>query len=83
MSKKRLNELLTKLNRELQSTDDVDPETRELLTRLNEDVERLAGDTRSSAIDRAKHLESRFAADHPVAERIARELADILAKMGI
>lgn len=83
MSKKRINALLTELNRELQAADDVDPETQELLTRLNEDVERLTGDTQSSAIDRAKHLESRFAADHPVAERIARELADILAKMGI
>ena len=83
MSKERINELLTELNRELHSADDVDPETRELLARLNEDVERLAGDSQSSAIDRAKHLESRFAADHPVAERIARELADILAKMGI
>jgi hypothetical protein len=83
VSKERINELLTELNRELHATDDVDPETRELLARLNEDVERLAGDTQSSAIDRAKHLESRFAADHPVAERIARELADILAKMGI
>lgn len=83
MSKERINELLAELNRELHAADDVDPQTRELLTRLNEDVERLAGDTQSSAIDRAKHLESRFAADHPVAERIARELADILAKMGI
>ncbi len=83
MSKERINELLTELNRELHAADDVDPETRELLARLNEDVERLAGDSQSSAIDRAKHLESRFAADHPVAERIARELADILAKMGI
>jgi len=83
VSKERINELLAELNRELHAADDVDPQTRELLTRLNEDVERLAGDTQSSAIDRAKHLESRFAADHPVAERIARELADILAKMGI
>lgn len=83
MTKKRINELLTELNRELRAAGDVDPKTRELLSKLNDDIERLAGDTQSSAIDRAKHLESRFAADHPVAERIARELADILAKMGI
>jgi hypothetical protein len=68
VSKERLSELLTELNSELQSADDID---------------RLTGETHLPAIDRAKHLESRFAADHPVAERIARELADVLTKMGI
>jgi hypothetical protein len=34
-------------------------------------------------VDRAKRLESHFAANHPVAARIAREFADLLAKMGI
>ena len=82
MSKERLNELLKELNRELGETGELDAETREHLTRLNEDIERLTGDSQS-ALDRAKHIESRFAADHPVVERIARELADILAKMGI
>ena len=82
MSKERLNELLRELNRELDETGELDAETREHLAQLNEDIERLTGDSQS-ALDRAKHLESRFAADHPVVERIARELADILAKMGI
>lgn len=82
MSKQRLSELLNELNDELQTADDFDEETRELLSQLNEDLDRLTGDTQS-ALDVAKHLESRFAANHPVAERIAREFADILAKMGI
>ena len=82
MSKERLNELLIELNRELDETGELDAETRELLAQLNEDIERLTGDSQS-AMDRAKNIESRFAADHPVVERIARELADILAKMGI
>ena len=82
MSKERLNELLKELNRELHETGDLDAETREQLAQLNDDIERLTGDSQT-ALDRAKHIESRFAADHPVVERIARELADILAKMGI
>lgn len=83
MSSERLTELLAELNRELHQHGEVDPETRELLSRLNDDIDRLAGKETESPIDRAKKLESRFAAKHPVAERIARELADVLAKMGI
>ena len=83
MSKKRLNELLGELNEELHSTGDVDEDTRNLLTQLHEDIDRLTGETYSSTTERAKHLESQFAANHPVAERIAREFADVLAKMGI
>ena len=74
---------MAELNRELHKAGDFDPETREALRQLNEDIDAVAGDVRDSAIDRAKLLESRFAASHPVAERIARELADVLAKLGI
>ena len=83
MSSTRLTELLAELNRELKDRNELDDETRKLLGRLNDDIERLAGDDDESPLDRARQLESRFAAEHPVAERIARELADILAKMGI
>lgn len=83
MSSDRLTELLAKLNEELRRHGEVDPDTRELLAKLNLDIERLTGREDESPIDRAKQLESKFAANHPVAERIARELADVLAKMGI
>ena len=83
MSKQRLTELLTELSDELHDTGDVDAETRDLLSQLHEDIDRLTGETHDTAVDRAKSLESRFAARHPVAERIAREFADVLAKMGI
>lgn len=83
MSKERLNELLGELNDELHNTGDVDEETKALLSQLHDDIDRLTGDGFGSAVDRAKSLESRFAANHPVAERIAREFADLLAKMGI
>lgn len=83
MSKERLSELLTELSSELQHTGDVDDDTRQLLDRLHDDIDRLTGESHESAVDQAKQLESRFAANHPVAARIAREFADLLAKMGI
>jgi ABC-type transporter Mla subunit MlaD len=83
VSKERLNELLSELSDELHHTGDVDEETKALLSELHDDIDRLTGDSFDSAVDRAKSLESRFAANHPVAERIAREFADLLAKMGI
>ena len=83
MSKERLGELLAELSTELHEAGEVDDETRELLASLHDDIDRLTGESHASAIDQAKRLESRFAANHPVAERIAREFADILTKMGI
>ncbi len=83
MSSERIRDLLTELNRELQATGDIDAETRELLARLNDDLDEFTDGIGASAGDRAKDLESRFATKHPVAERITREIADILTKMGI
>ena len=83
MSSERIRALLAELNKELQKPEEIDPETRALLRELNEEVERVAGDYSESALDRAQKLESRFAASHPVAERLARELADIIGKMGV
>lgn len=77
MKSERARQLIAELNKELSAGDSLDPETRELLRRLNEDADV------ASALDRAKRLESQFAVDHPVAERIARELVDTIAKMGI
>lgn len=81
MSGERIRTLLAELNRELQTTSDIDEETRELLQQLNDDIEAIAGAT--PAVERARSLESRFAADHPMAARVAREIADLLSKMGI
>ncbi len=83
MNNKRIRKLLAELNKELHSASDFDPETRELLRQLNEDLDEIAGDLGDTTLDRAKELESRFAAKHPVAERIARELVDAIGKMGI
>lgn len=76
MRSERTQQLIAELNKELGAAESLNPETRELLRRLNEDVDA------DSALDRAQQLESQFAAKHPVAERIARELVDALTKMG-
>ncbi len=83
MSGERIRELLAELSKELQATPNFDPEMRKLLEQLDTELHTVTPDAPASALDRAKQLESRFAAEHPVAERIARELVDLLAKMGI
>ena len=83
MSSERIRKLLVELDKELKSTGDIDDETRELLSKLNDDLDVIAAGDRDTLSDSARELESRFAATHPIAERITREIADLLAKMGI
>jgi hypothetical protein len=83
---KKIRAVLAQLHKELQRAEDVDIEAREILKVLHRDVEELeeAGGTEiESIVNRARELESRFAANHPVLEQTARELADAIAKMGI
>ncbi|MDT8321916.1 MAG: DUF4404 family protein [Xanthomonadales bacterium] len=88
MEDKQLQDLLARLHDELENTDEVDPETLRLVRELDEEINRLV-DPHSddhdfaSAIDRAKSIQARFAADHPVADRFLREIMDTLAKVGI
>ena len=83
MSSKRIRTLLAELDKELKSTGEIDPETRGLLSKLNDDLDEIAPGSADSLSDGARELESRFAATHPVAARITREITDLLAKMGI
>ena len=83
---RNIRAFLAQLSKELQRTEDVDIEAREILQELHGDVEQLEESDSTqiqSVLDRVKALESRFAATHPVLERTARELADAIAKMGI
>ena len=80
MGKERLKALLAELHDELHQVGEMDADTRKVLAELNADIEEVAS---VSAAERARELESRFAAEHPVLERIAREMADLLSKMGI
>ena len=83
MSSERIRTLLAELDKELKSTGEIDAETRKVLSKLNDDLEEITAGDKDSLSNSARELESRFAATHPVAERITREIADLLAKMGI
>ena len=83
MTSERIRSLLVELDKELKSTGEIDKETRELLSKLNDDLDEIAPGSQDTLSDSARELESRFAATHPIAERITREIADLLAKMGI
>ena len=88
MSDNKVKDLLARLHKELENTENVDSETLKMVRDLDEDIHRLvetdagAGDI-DSVLDRATSVETRFAVDHPVAERFLREIMDALAKVGI
>ncbi len=86
MKKKRVQALLAELRSEVQGHGKLDAKTRELAIQLHDDVEALiesdpAED--SDVLERAEQLQVRFAARHPRAEALIREIVDSLAKMGI
>ena len=88
MNDKSLKELLNNLHAVLEKTDAVDPETLELVRNLDEEINRLVESDSSegdfdNVVDQAKSVETRFAVDHPVAERFLREIIDALSKVGI
>jgi hypothetical protein len=83
-----LKELLNRLNDALEDTDRVDEETLALVHELDAEIHRLTeagaqpGEV-EGVIDQAKSMETRFAVDHPVAERFLREIIDALSRVGI
>lgn len=83
MSRERLRQLAAQLDRELRRTDDLDPETRALLKKLDDELDEITESGEDSLSGSVREIESRFAAQHPTAARIARDIADMLAKMGI
>jgi hypothetical protein len=88
MDDKQLRDLLARLHKELENTDEVDTETLELVRELDTEINRLVesdsgSDEFDNVMDQAKAVETRFAVEHPVAERFLREIIDTLAKVGI
>ena len=66
----------------LENIEEIDPETRDLVKDLDEDINRLlesGEEDVDGVVDRAKSIETRFAVDHPVAERFLREIVDALS----
>jgi hypothetical protein len=88
MKETNLKELLQQLHQVLEKTDSVDPDTLNQVRELDEEVNRLlesgsSGDDFDNVVDQAKAVETRFAVDHPIAERFLREIIDTLSKVGI
>lgn len=83
MATEKIREVLAELRKELERVEDVDTDVHQTLQELHRHVEALDQSAAESMLDQVKELESKFAANHPVLERIARELVDAIAKMGI
>jgi hypothetical protein len=88
MPEQELKTLLAKLHQELENTDQVEAETLDLVRKLDADIHKLVGTSSKteafeSVLEHARLLKSRFAANHPVAERFVAEITDTLARLGI
>jgi hypothetical protein len=87
MSEQRIKELLEELRGEMQRTDSVDEALLTSIRSLESNIGDLADPTVDSSentvLDDAIALEAVFAASHPVAEKIIRELINSLSRIGI
>jgi Asp-tRNA(Asn)/Glu-tRNA(Gln) amidotransferase A subunit family amidase len=81
----RVKTLLAQLQTELSKAEDLDEETLALAQQLDEDIDALLErqEPNSPEMENAIALEARFAANHPVAERILREIIATLGRIGI
>lgn len=87
MSEKRVKELLSELLSELQETSGVDEQMISTVNQLESDINDLVNpevDTsENTVLDDAIALEAIFTVNHPVAEKIIRELINSLSRIGI
>jgi hypothetical protein len=91
MSEKALRQQLNQLHRELATAAELDPELRDLLRAVAQDIEKLLGE--NVAVDEepaGEELQARvqqatveFEAEHPRLAHILGDLADTLTKLGI
>ncbi len=89
MTADNLKESLKQLHANLESAGQVDPELKQLLQVLENDIQQLlrkegqgAADA-SGLADRAQAISAKFAAEHPHVEPVLRDLGNILSSMGI
>lgn len=85
MNQDKVKRLLEELRAELSNTDTLDDDTRALAEKVDRNIDELveASQPNSPELDDAIALEARFAATHPMAERIMRELIATLSRIGI
>ncbi len=86
MSENNVKNLLVQLHQALAEGGAVDEETLAMAKELDKEISAFiasAEDVNSPVLEDAIALEARFAANHPVAERVIRELIDSLGRIGI
>lgn len=87
MSEQRVKELISELLSELQETSGVDDQMMSTVNQLESDINDLVNPevdtTENTILDDAIALEAIFTANHPVAEKIIRELINSLSRIGI
>lgn len=86
MSENNIKNLLLQLQQALAEGETVDDETLAMAKKLDREINAFiasAEDVNSPELDDAIALEARFAVNHPVAERLIRELIDSLGRIGI
>ncbi len=87
MGDQRIKELMSELLSELQETEGVAENTITNARKLDADIQDLTNpdvDTSDyTVLDDAIALEASFAATHPMAEKIIREMINTLSKIGI
>lgn len=89
MDKEALYRELKQLHAELQKVDTVDTTDREMLRKLESDIQRILGqeeiepDHYSSLSERLREGVAQFEASHPRATMLMRQVIDQLAYMGI
>jgi len=86
LSERKVRELLDELDRELSRSEELDEETLEAVRQLDRDIDeviRSSEQKNSPVLDDAIALEAQFAVNHPVAERLVRELIAVLGRMGV
>jgi hypothetical protein len=88
MADATMKELLVRLHATLSGMDRLDPTLMGLVRELDTDIQRLlksesTGLPAPSLAGRAAELETRFATDHPRAERVLREIVEALERMGV
>ena len=76
------------MHREFDRSNHIDEDTAELVISLDEDIHRLIdpnieNDSMDSIPGLTTSLEARFAAEHPIAEGLIRDIIEALGKMGI
>jgi hypothetical protein len=87
--KESLRELLSRVHERLSHADSVDPESRELLVEIMDDIERALGKQGVSKqgvehpVPRLESLAVQFEAEYPALAQTVRQLADVLGKAGI